>query len=119
MRKNAEFKNVYCVHKVKSDRYLVMYVAENSLDLTRIGVSVSKKVANSVMRHRLGGLVKEVFRSDRNMFNPGWDIVFIVKAAANPDKQSGLKKLKFTDIERSVLKLGKAHHILKQEDNIR
>ena len=118
LKKNAEFKAVYDAHKAKSDRYMVMYVAQNFFDHNRIGVSVSKKVANSVMRHRLGRLAKEAFRLNMQKFSSGWDIVLVMRANANPKKGSGLKKLTFSDIERSLLKLGKAHHILNQEEYI-
>ena len=36
----------------QANRYLVMYVLENQCGRNRLGISVSKKVGNSVVRHR-------------------------------------------------------------------
>ncbi len=36
-----------------------MYIAKNGTDTKRLGVSVSKKVGNSIVRHRLARLVRE------------------------------------------------------------
>ncbi len=35
------------------NRLLVMYVLENHTDKNRLGISVSKKVGNSVIRHHI------------------------------------------------------------------
>ena len=50
-KKNSDFQNVYVKGKSKANRYLVMYVAQNNLSINRLGISVSKKVGNSVVRH--------------------------------------------------------------------
>ena len=51
LKKNADFQIVYKEGKSFANKYLVMYVKENDLGLNRIGISVSKKVGNSVVRH--------------------------------------------------------------------
>ena len=53
LKKNIEFQEVYKRGKSYANKYLVMYVLENGTDITRIGISVSKKVGNSIVRHRL------------------------------------------------------------------
>ena len=53
LKKNSDFQNVYVKGKSKANRYLVMYVAQNNLSINRLGISVSKKVGNSVVRHHL------------------------------------------------------------------
>ena len=49
LKKNSDFQNVYVKGKSKENRYLVMYVAQNNLSINRLGISVSKKVGNSVV----------------------------------------------------------------------
>ena len=61
--KSGEFKSVYESHNARVDKYLVMYSVKNGLELNRVGISVSRKVGNSVSRHRLTRLVRESFRS--------------------------------------------------------
>ena len=51
LKKNRYFQDVYKNGKSYANRYFVMYVLENNLGRNRIGISVSKKVGNSVIRH--------------------------------------------------------------------
>ena len=62
LKKNSDFQNVYVKGKSKANRYLVMYVAQNNLSINRLGISVSKKVGNSVVRHHLTRLIREAYR---------------------------------------------------------
>ena len=62
LKKNDDFRNVYKKGKSFANRYLVMYVLENHTDKNRLGISVSKKVGNSVVRHRVTRLVRESYR---------------------------------------------------------
>lgn len=82
LKKNHQFQSVYRKGNSKSNRYLVMYVKENSLDINRIGISVSKKVGNSIVRHRVTRLVRESYRLHEKMFNSGLDIVIIARPGA-------------------------------------
>ena len=69
LRKNWDFQLVYKKGTSYANRYLVMYVLKNQLNRNRIGISVSKKVGNSVVRHHLTRLIREIclrIRYDRN-----------------------------------------------------
>ena len=81
LKKNDDFRNVYKNGKSYANKYLVMYVLENSMEINRIGISVSKKVGNSVVRHRVTRLVRESYRLHENIFNSGLDIVEIGRAS--------------------------------------
>ena len=59
LKKNTEFQAVYKKGKSYANKYLVMYVLENQSNKNRIGISVSKKVGNSVKRNRAKRLMKE------------------------------------------------------------
>ena len=59
LKNNREFQAVYKVGKSKANKYLVMYVLPNDSNEIRVGMSVSKKVGNSVVRHRLTRLIRE------------------------------------------------------------
>ena len=56
---------------------VIVYYKKNSLNLTRIGLSVSKKIGNSVIRNRLKRLIRELFRQSSNKYL-GYDILFVV-----------------------------------------
>lgn len=104
LKKNKDFQNVYRNGKSYADKYLVMYVLENGLESNRIGISVSKKVGNSVVRHHLTRLLRESYRLHEEMFHSGWDIVVIVRVSA---KNEGYQKLK-----SSLLHLSNLHGII-------
>ena len=68
LKKNRDFQNVYCNGLSYANRFLVMYVLENHLGKNRIGISVSKKVGNSVIRHRVTRLIRESYRLQEALF---------------------------------------------------
>ncbi len=114
LKNTGQFDPVYKEGKAKADRYLVMYVLKNNLPDNRLGISVSKKVGNSVVRHRLARLVRETMRLRGEMFNSGLDIVVVIRSSANP-RSNTKQRLKQKDIERSVLFLAKKHKVLKDQ----
>ena len=89
----------------------MMYILENGLKINRLGISVSKKVGNSVVRHRLARLIREVFRLHGDKFNSGLDIVVVARESANPRNNTEKEILKLKDVERSLIRLSGIHKI--------
>ena len=104
LKKNHQFQFVYKNGKSFANKYLVMYVKENGSDKNRLGISVSKKVGNSVVRHRVTRLVRESYRLHENVFNSGLDIVIVARP--------GAATVGYFDIESALLHLGRLHHII-------
>ena len=104
LKKNRDFQKVYRSGKSYANKYLVMYVLKNDLSFNRVGISVSKKVGNSVVRHRMTRLVRESYRLHENMFNSGLDMVIVIR------KDAAL--MTYEKIESAFLHLGKLHHII-------
>ena len=90
IKKNRDFQNIYDTGKSYANRQLVMYVSENFSEDTRIGISVSKKVGNIVVRHHMTRLLREVFRLNKQNIRRGLDIIVVVRVAA---KTSDYKQL--------------------------
>lgn len=107
LKKNSYFQNVYKNGKSYANRFFVMYVLKNNLGKNRLGISVSKKVGNSVIRHHITRLVRESYRLQEEMFNSGLDIVVIARVSA--------KNVSYHDTEKAILHLGNLHHILKSK----
>ena len=82
LKKNIDFQNVYRNGKSYANRFLVVYILENHTEKNRLGISVSKKVGNSVIRHHLTRLIRESYRLHEDMFDSGLDIVVIARATA-------------------------------------
>ena len=73
----------------------------NDLNRNRVGISVSKKVGNSVVRHRITRLIRESYRLHEQMFNSGLDMVVVARSRA--------KEADYHRIEGALLHLaGKA-----------
>ena len=68
LKKNRDFQQVYKRGTSKANRYLVMYVLPNQHMKNRLGISVSKKVGNSVVRHRITRLVRESYRLNEDLY---------------------------------------------------
>jgi len=79
LKKNWEFRRVFKRGKKFFSRYMVVYYARNGLCYNRYGISVSKKVGNSVIRHRVKRLFIEVFRRLQKESLKGYDFIIIAK----------------------------------------
>ena len=106
IKKNSDFQTVYRTGKSYANRQLVMYVKRTANEDRRIGISVSKKVGNSVVRHHLTRLIRESFRLNQDMLETGLDIVVVARAAA--------KESEYRTIESAFLHLCGLHNILRE-----
>ncbi len=105
LKNNLSFREVYEKGKSYANRTLVMYVLENSLDENRLGITVSKKVGNSVVRHRVTRLIRESYRLHEEVFSSGLNIVVVAKKSAS--------EASYAEIESALLHLSKLHKIMK------
>ena len=103
LKKNKDFDAVYRAGNSKANRNFVMYIKNNGKETNRLGISVSKKVGNSVVRHHLARLIREAYRLHEEMFNSGLDIVVVVRPAA--------KEISYDQTVKSLLHLANLHHI--------
>ena len=91
LKNNRDFVNVYTSGKSYANKFLVIYTLKNNSDRNRLGISVSKKVGNSVIRHRLKRLIKESYRLHEKMFNSGLDIVVIARKGSDACDYAGIE----------------------------
>ena len=113
LKKNRDFQIVYKKGKSFANKYLVMYVLKNNdrlnkEEMNRLGISVSKKVGNSVVRHRLTRLIRESYRLQESRFQRGLDIVVICRASA--------KGKSYNELESALIHLGKIHNIIDSSE---
>lgn len=108
MKSPRDFKRVYESGKSYANKYLVMYVYKNETEENKIGISVSKRVGNSVVRHRTTRLIRESVRLNEEKCKKGYDIIIIARG--------NIKGKGFREVERAYLHLLKIHHILNDSE---
>lgn len=104
LKKNQDFRRVYGEGKSFANRNLVMYILSNHTAGNRVGISVSKKVGNSVVRHRITRLIRESYRLNELKFQTGLDIVIIARV--------NVKGCGCDQVKDSLMHLAKLHKIL-------
>ena len=110
MKKTKDFRNVYENGKSYANKYIVLHVWENGSSENKLGISCSKKIGNSVVRHRFARLVRESYRLQENVFNSGLDIVVVARACA--------RDASFFDIQDSLISLAGKARIIKNGGNL-
>ncbi len=92
LKKNNDFLTVYKKGRSYANKLLIMYVLGNGQDQNLLGISVSKKVGNSVVRHRTKRLIKENYRLQEDMLNSGFNIVVIARPPAREADHEMIKE---------------------------
>ena len=104
LKKNYDFRVVYRRGKSLANKYLVVYKYKNNLSENRIGISVSKKVGNSVVRSRVTRLIRESYRLNEEFIEKeGWDFVVVARSAANGAS--------YQDVSSALVSLLKQHKV--------
>ena len=104
LKKNKDFQTVYQKGTSHANRLLVMYVLKNQHLGNRLGISVSKKVGNSVVRHRITRLIREGYRLNEMKFREGLDIVVIARTTS--------KGISYHTMEGALLHIAKKQEVL-------
>ena len=107
LKKNREFQSVYQAGRSRANRLFIMFILDNGLEDNRVGISVSKKVGNSVVRHRVVRRVREIFRLHWGDVRKGQDIVVVARPSANASD--------YTECESAVIHLLRLHHLYLED----
>jgi ribonuclease P protein component len=85
LRTAAEFDRVYRAKVFAADDVLVINACASGLNFPRLGISVSKKAGNAVVRNRWKRLIREAFRLSRAELPGGIDLVVRPQKEAVPE----------------------------------
>ena len=111
IKKNTDFVTVYRKGRSFSEGLFVMYAMKNGLSYNRIGISVSKKVGNSVVRHGIARKIREIFRLNDINIKTGYDIITVIRPAA--------READYKNLNDAYCRLAGRHNIIiKADDNI-
>lgn len=101
--KRWEFQNVYINGKKLQGNYITVFVLSNQ-PKRKLGISISKKTGNAVIRNRAKRLIREVYRLNKHKLIDNTHFVI----SAKPE----IKGIKYRDLEKDFLGLSS---LCKQE----
>ena len=93
LRRQADFDLVYKGNCFAADDVLVIRALRTSQDVTRLGLSVSRKVGNAVVRNRWKRLIREAFRKQRLELPVAMDMIVRPKKGANCEPKAIFRSL--------------------------
>ena len=85
LRLQTDFDRVYQRDAYLADHVLVVHGCRNGLAVSRLGLSVSRKVGGAVVRNGWKRRIREAFRQHREHLPAGFDFVVRPRRGAAPD----------------------------------
>ncbi len=76
LKLNHIFRKLYATNGV-ANSCMVLYARRNRSGINRVGITVGKKLGHAVVRNRIRRRLREVYRLNEALFQPGWDIVVV------------------------------------------
>ena len=97
VKKNEDFKRIIDANQCYKNKYLLIHYGTNNLDIYRFGISVSKKIGNSVMRNYYKRIIRNIVDNHKKLYSKGKDYIIILRKACI--------EMKYSEIEQSFLQL--------------
>ena len=104
LKNTSQFREVYENGSSKANRLLVLYVLRKEGG-KKLGISASKKVGNSVMRHRTARLIRESYVAVKDRLPDDISLVIVARPAIAGKKQP--------EVMESLLHLLRLHKLIK------
>ncbi|MDL2210779.1 ribonuclease P protein component [Desulfovibrio sp. OttesenSCG-928-O18] len=85
MRRRADFLLCYDTGRRHYTKQFVVFLRNREDgEAWRLGLAVTRKTGNAVVRNRVKRVVREFFRLNQNRFTPGYDLVVVPKRTLQP-----------------------------------
>lgn len=84
LTKALEFQRVLKRRATAADTTLTVFALPNNLTVSRLGLSISRRVGGAVVRNRWKRRVREAFRQHRGELPIGYDFVVMPRDVAAP-----------------------------------
>lgn len=110
LAKKKDFNRVFRFGKSVANHQFVLYQNNQpSIHTFRLGISVSKKVGNAVVRNRIRRLVKEIIRLNKERIKHGNDLILIARKPTSEMDYHQMEKSLFHVFKKADLTLGSFH----------
>lgn len=108
IKKNKDFQNAFKNGRSFANRQFVVYVLKKEdQDFFRIGLSVSKKIGNAVMRNQIKRYIRQSVLELKELMLPGLDYVIIARKP--------LAEMDFFEVKKSLIHVLKVGKVLKKD----
>ncbi len=100
---STQYRHVFQRRLSVADHVLVVYGSENDLPTMRLGLAVSRRIGNAVVRNRWKRLIRESFRVHLRWLPQGVDIIVLPQRAREPrwdEVQQSLSRLVVRIVDR-------------------
>lgn len=101
--KRKDYLTVYQQGVRSHSEHFTIVACKNEIGVSRLGMTVSKKVGSAVARNRIRRLVREFFRLNRSRLSTAQDIVIIAKR--------NITRLEYQDVCSEL-----ESHLIKKSD---
>jgi ribonuclease P protein component len=111
IKKNKEFQEVFKKgHSVANRQFILYVMPKQGQGHFRIGLSVSKKIGNAVVRNQIKRYIRQSIFELNDLLHQGNDYVIIArKPAADMD---------FFEVKKSLIHVLKVGKVLKRENRV-
>ncbi|MGE6523706.1 ribonuclease P protein component [Bacillus safensis] len=108
LKKNEEFQKVFKKGQSMANRQFVIYQLDQpNQDELRLGLSVSKKIGNAVIRNRIKRLIRQVFLEEGHKLKQEKDYIVIARKSAS--------ELTFEETKKSLQHLFRKSAVYQQQ----
>lgn len=110
LKKNYEFKNVLSKGTYYSGKYIEAFIKKNNSNMNYLGIAISVKTSNAVMRNKIKRLTRENYRKIEDKISNGNSIIFLWK------KKADTVNVNFKNIEYDIKKIFDKAKIIIEDD---
>ena len=107
LKKNHEFRRLYSKGKSVASASLVCYCRIHGGSGNRLGLTVSNKIGNAVVRNRIRRRLREIYRLHEHECRRGCDIILVARHRA--------VEADYHQLEREMLRSFEKLAILREE----
>ncbi len=103
LRRPQDFRGVWNCGQSWVHPLFVLYSAPNALQISRIGITASRKIGNAVHRNRARRLLREAMRHLYPHLASGWDLVLVARTALSASREAEVQIALISMMQRAGL----------------